>query len=698
MQRPFGIPPRRKEIWRFGRNESPERKAIKRTGSKDYFYSHPSADGRSMLDDEITAIEQQISSILNALRSESSGNSIEPVMAASVVAHLATRTAHIRDTMEQALVEIYASVRPLLTEADTVKAYAGLDRSIPNDRFREQILHVLMEQPEITESNLPPHVLERAAFLLAKENFADIFEENLPLIHSAMEALLLDSNRLVYDSHNKALSETLKNNPREDFLKTLDWKIECGPKFSAVLPDCISIAIENDGVSKPITLSGQDDIQAIILPISPDKLLIGRKSTYVFPADFDYNVEAACASYNFFLSPYNDKETTRLHPLIGVRTISVLKQGCEEGIQSAFPEFPSTCEPDYSDEDIKFVRPTTTQFRYELSFVEFESHGEIEKITNGVKDIVFELSRILPLERLDGITIASNYAATLKDIDRGIEGASPVETVAPEIGIGIAQTVTILRSNEVKARLVISSYVAQQLISDDRALLEWAIHIFVHELALVAVIEFIEDTLPNFLHSHIDDELDSWLYANVDAALHGYIASRIAAHFGNPQEIANLKREVLAQSIGRMMSTVLQERLDYRQHGDLDKLLAVAFSSVRQVLISSADLLGHCSFMGVPPFSDSDNLYESLDQAGIAKWLNVYQADLERFYNRLGRWESIDEFLAFNFHVERLLWQLGMVPWKAPDGIRVEVPLNTDAEALLSQSEASTRMPMGGKG
>ena len=40
-----------------------------------------------------------------------------------------------------------------------------------------------------------------------------------------------------------------------------------------------------------------------------------------------------------------------------------------------------------------------------------------------------------------------------------------------------------------------------------------------------------------------------------------------------------------------------------------------------------------------------------------------------QFHKQLGRWESFDEFLSFNVHVERLLWQFGMFPWEKPEGI-----------------------------
>ncbi|WP_206682696.1 hypothetical protein, partial [Salmonella enterica] len=63
--------------------------------------------------------------------------------------------------------------------------------------------------------------------------------------------------------------------------------------------------------------------------------------------------------------------------------------------------------------------------------------------------------------------------------------------------------------------------------------------------------------------------------------------------------------------------------------------------------------------------------------------------DLETSRLGYGKWQSFDEFLKLNVHVERLMWQLGMIPWANENGIRVEVPLGTDAEALTTDWLAS---------
>ena len=70
---------------------------------------------------------------------------------------------------------------------------------------------------------------------------------------------------------------------------------------------------------------------------------------------------------------------------------------------------------------------------------------------------------------------------------------------------------------------------------------------------------------------------------------------------------------------------------------------------------------------------------------GFRAWFGVYFDDLARFHQRSGRWESFEEFLAFNIHAERLLLAVGMFAWDGPEGTRVEVPLGSDLEALLAK-------------
>lgn len=92
------------------------------------------------------------------------------------------------------------------------------------------------------------------------------------------------------------------------------------------------------------------------------------------------------------------------------------------------------------------------------------------KIAAAVGEVVFEVSRILPLTRLDGVTVAGDYASALRDLDRGLLSAPPLIPTNDGSGVGVAMAPTVLRENVVKVHVVLRGDFGLALISaDDRA-------------------------------------------------------------------------------------------------------------------------------------------------------------------------------------------------------------------------------------
>lgn len=685
VQRAFGIRPRKREIWRFGLAQVPERRLIKRTGSADSFYSRPSADGRSSLDDAITSVETKLSRMLYEIRSGSPGDHINSEAAAAIVSHLAARTAHVRSTFGDALAHLLKKAKTFFKEPDSVKMMMGLDCDIPTDRFRDLLINELNRTPEITELGIPTRVLERAAFFYLKENPDEILGQSSDFVSAMIDSIRPQSGALVRDSHNKALDQILVTSEYENLLQKLEWTIEKAPISGAILPDCVVIAVREDGDANAHLFVARERLQAVVMAVSPNKLLVGRKIGFEMPDDFDYNIAAARSSHSFFLTPRNDTETSRLHALIGKRLRPSLEKSIEEAFGSVLngnaDEQPSNARvPDRS-----IGWKPSSRIQYKLSLVNCGNESANNKIQARIKILVAQVAQFLQLERLDGITIGNDYPTLLRTVDRGIRNAPPVETVSPEIGIGIAQAITVMRSGVAKGHIVLSSTVSQALISNEQDDVDWATHVLVKELALVALIGIVDEALPGFWLAPVESEINGWLYGNVHAALDGYAASWIAARFGDGKELTNGLRELLVDSIDRLMTVVPEERLAYYKHRNLDKLLDVAMPAIRHVLRFAANLLGHCSFIGDSPFDESGVLKDALERAGLTAWFNWYQEHLEHFHHRLGRWESFEEFLDFNIHVERLLWAVGMFPWEGPEGLRIEIPLNTDTNALLAR-------------
>ena len=681
LLRAFGIRPPRREVWYFGLDKAPERRPIKRTASGEFFYSEPTFDGRATLDDAITRVESDMAAALNRIRGLPPGSVVAPSIAATIVSHLAQRTAHVRATLSEGVARLLEHAEKTFVEDDAFETLMGLDNGVPTDRFQTVAMDELAKSPEIARLGLPSRVLERTVFILAKE-----YSDKLAKITRAMiDGLQARSTEMVSNSHRKGLGEAIGSTDYKDFLRTFDWRVETAPKPGAILPDCVVVAIGPEGKAGNHLLLERDTLRALVLAVSPEKLLVGCKTGFALPRDFDFNVEAACLSNDFFLTPRNDKQTARLHTMIGQKLrpalVEVVDRSFRDVVCDSLNRVAKKVAPDTGAAG---WRPTTGG-RYELSLNCRGGERATTRVRDAVIALVGELAEAMPLERLDGITIGSDYSALLQAVQRGWENAPQPKTAPPEVGVGVAQVVTVRRSDLVKGRIVASSIVSDALISADADERAWATHILVRQLANVALMEIVEECLPGTLLEPAGDGIDGWLYATVDGAPEGYAASWMAGAFGNHESRAADLRELLASGIDRIMTEVPRERLAYREHGDLERLLNVALPTIQHVLRVAADLLGHCAFAGESPLGRSTMLNDALHRAKLRSWFLVYGDDLARFHRRFRRWESFDEFLAFNIHVERLLLAVGMFVWESAEGLRVEVPLGTDADALVAR-------------
>lgn len=692
LQRGFAVEQSNsRKIWKFEKNGPCPKKprSIRSTASADYFYSEPSTDGAPTLDDEITAEETPLATSLIAMRSLHVGSSIQSELAAELVSHFAPRTAHLRQTIERGMRQLVSGATELFTDQDRLSALMGIDQTAPNETFRRHIAEMILGNPAIMAQGLPSEVIERMAFYLAKEGFETTVAEALPEFRRLFGGWIDAADQMVRSGHNKALAKRDGPNMRREFLATLKWHIEPAPTGGAILPDCVVLTVGKDGNVTPLMLAETDDISAVIMPISTQALLVGHRDQSNLPPDFAFNCEAARTSHRFFLAAANIPQIAALQSRIDERASSLV----DEAVAHAFKDFipvgpflpededegeqaPSANEPDSAE--------AAAAWGYEISLIDCGDETTTAKIVDETKHLIESLSHSLPLHRLNGITFTSDYPAALQALDRGLPNVAPPQTVEANVGVGIAQTVIIVRDDVVMCRIVMNSGIAHALIGDDDKLADWAIAVIVHQLSLVAITEIFDVTLPGVLLKPVTEPLQGWLYGAVGAAIDGYMASYFSAGFGDAEETADTYRQLLIEALDRMRSTVLPARLEYRYHGDLDRFLAVTTPTIRHVLLFSGDLLGHCASLGIEPVEPDSPLAITLKDAGLAAWLPRYQADLEAVRTRLGRWQSFDEFLALTLHVERLMWQLGIIPWTSGEGLRVAVPLGTDAEALIA--------------
>jgi len=334
LQKPFGIRPKRKEIWVFARNSAPEQKRVKEVGASDNFYADPIAAGERTLDDEITEIETPVSRMLSGMRAQSIGATVDPTSAAEIVNHLVPRTAHVRVSIERGLRMMADGVQTILNDDERLQSLMGLDEDEPNEVFRQNLADKLNQIGGLENLGLPAELIQRIAFFMAKENFTTVVADILPMMRSTFATWLQASGGLVRESHNKALAQISVSKPRLKMFEELSWSIVAAPQQGAILPDCAALAIDRAGQSTPAMFADWDEVAVIVLPISPEKLLVGTAADFDVVSFPNFNEAAARCSHDFFLAqrwPGLSAQRSATDKWIVCRLVSCIAEMCRHG-------------------------------------------------------------------------------------------------------------------------------------------------------------------------------------------------------------------------------------------------------------------------------------------------------------------------------------------------------------------------------
>jgi hypothetical protein len=686
LQRSFGAAPkgRQKEIWQHAKCGALELRRISDTAADDYFYS-------AEVDEKITKVEDGLAKLYHVVRAQSLGSTVDAESAAALITHLAPRSSHLRESFATGLNKLATGAQALFTDPDQIEQLLGLHEDEPTERFREKLRESLRDMPQIEQAGLPGPVLERVAFYVAKENFDSTVEEGASWAGAVLSQMATGSTRVVRDGHIRALDDMdAKPNVRRDLLATFNWTIEPAPGNGAVLPDCVALAYAGDAHALPMMFAGKE-MEAIVMPLTKDRLLVGRNADAAAFAVANFNADAAACSQSFFLAHSECAAFAALNPLIGTRCEGYFADVMQDVFQSVLPQPSGGAQTDEIDDGAHLPREADLQFSCSIICTDFGDEDIIKRVGDGAAAIIRGLARTLPLSRLDSAVFAFDYPAALRSVDRGDPALAPVEAIHSGEEGCVGRMLAVKREGKFKACIVFNANVAACLISENDEDRNTAMMMIVHQLILVAMIELVDRALPGVFEGPIKDDLQAALYGQVRDSLTGYIASRLSAGFGNTDEVEAYQRQRLIAAVDALKSAVDPERLSYRYHGDLDGLLSVALPAAGQVLSAASDLLGVCAGAGLKVMGGEGALQAALDRANLSNWLPFFARDLERFFARLGGWRSLDEFLAFNRHVERLLWSVGLFPWNSPEGGRIEVPYFTDAEALLADLAETAR-------
>ena len=143
-----------------------------------------------------------------------------------------------------------------------------------------------------------------------------------------------------------------------------------------------------------------------------------------------------------------------------------------------------------------------------------------------------ELSRQFDLSRLDGVTVAYDYAQALLDLDRGYETnfrLTPSDTHV----VGIAMTPSVIRDGTLKSHVLLNAAYMAPLEDFKHEHFGFVLHTISHECAHVEVTHKFDAAFPGFLlrTAHADARI-GYRWQIILACWDEYAATLLSAGFG----------------------------------------------------------------------------------------------------------------------------------------------------------------------
>lgn len=193
----------------------------------------------------------------------------------------------------------------------------------------------LANDPRFAATGLPREVLHKISFMAMKENFGRFVTNSLPSMQMALSYFASEAPSFMRTSQNKALSAGLAPDARTAALCKFQWTVQQAPEGGLVLPDCVALGVEDDSQPQPLIMSDLDKLDYVLMPLTPEKILVGSRTPEENLSLEQFNYDAAACSHDFFISNRDGPDRAELITLLGSRS----RLTVEEAIGQAFEGF-----------------------------------------------------------------------------------------------------------------------------------------------------------------------------------------------------------------------------------------------------------------------------------------------------------------------------------------------------------------------
>lgn len=316
--------------WVFQKDRPPRESNIRDIGLEKYFYSF---EKEKELDDLITYKEGEFGNLIHILRRGS--DILDEQLISELFAHLEIRSKNLRENSFNVLFETFSEVDRVLSDKSQVNILLGKLVSLDSPFFRKEI-EIQRKSSNISKSAFIRFLKENPSFLdAARESVMKGLNEALIAQRDNIHIKIKD---LAKNGQLKALKKDLCPPQKAEMYRKLNYKVIVLNSIRIPLGDSMVLfKVDSERGYKPF-IEKKDILQAAILPISYDRVLIGTVDGSCSLALDTLPNEIASCSTDFFISSENGPILKSLQENIGKNSSWIDSGSIKKIINDVFSE------------------------------------------------------------------------------------------------------------------------------------------------------------------------------------------------------------------------------------------------------------------------------------------------------------------------------------------------------------------------
>lgn len=275
------------------------------------------------------------------------------------------------------------------------------------------------------------------------------------------------------------------------------------------------------------------------------------------------------------------------------------------------------------------------------------------------------ISRVIDLERLDGVTLAYDYNEALAQLDRGYKTDFVLKS-SSDFAQGVAMTPSVLRDGVVKAHMVVNAAYVEPLERADTDDYGIALYLLAHEAAHVQDLKHRDEAFPNvILRPASGDALAGWLWALREGVWEEYAACRAAAFF-NPGYVA-LFEQPFVRALSKADETIADMKLKFEVNDDHERAWRDLTMFCARLGELAAYLIGHMHGAN-QTLDDAPTARDALKEHWFAPTYARLETALDELWSKRPDWQGLSEFDALSDIVRDLVEAHGIMATPMDDG------------------------------